>query len=125
MYLVDRLLSNLHGPTNGRQGLQEGKFRLPSHGVFPRQSDCGTGEVGPVTVHTRSKAQLVQIKKDRAAYTDVLRRVINWVDDGKRADAEAQVFGELRQDMLALLTSLDTMLEMQRKLVIDGASRYR
>jgi len=55
----------------------------------------------------------------------VLRRVINWVDDGKRADAAAQVFGELRQDMLALLTSFDPMLEMQRKLVIDGANRYR
>jgi methyl-accepting chemotaxis protein-1 (serine sensor receptor) len=76
----------------------------------------------PILYLPAGKSLFAEIKKDRADYMASLDRLVTLVDDGKRAEAEALIFGELRQNFTSLNKSLETMLEMQRKLVIDGTT---
>jgi methyl-accepting chemotaxis protein len=78
-------------------------------------------KVEPLLYTDAGKALFTQIVKHRAAYRDTLDRIKKLLDDGKRADAEALVFGELRQDFEELNKSFETLLDVQRKLVSDGA----
>ncbi len=76
----------------------------------------------PLLYTPEGKALFAEIKKSRAAYKVVLDRIVKLVDDGKRADAENLVFGELRQDYTVLGKALEDMVDSQRKLVVNGAN---
>ncbi|AZP12638.1 HAMP domain-containing protein [Undibacterium parvum] len=74
----------------------------------------------PLLYTPKGKELFASIKKERAGYKDTLDKVIKLVDEGKRAEAEGLVFGDLRKEFTDLNKSLEAMLESQRKLVIDG-----
>jgi methyl-accepting chemotaxis protein len=63
---------------------------------------------------------LADIKSARAAYKASREQVIKLVDEGKRDEAEALVFGQLRTNFEALNKATNLLLERQRQLVKDG-----
>ncbi len=76
----------------------------------------------PLLYLPEGKAAFAQIKKDRAAYRETLELVVKLVDDGKRGEAEALVFGALSSRLETLNKSMQALLETQRKLVQDGGN---
>ena len=75
----------------------------------------------PLLRTDKGKAQLAQLNKDRGVFSDSLARVSKLVDEGKRAEAEAMVFGGLRSDFEKLSQNYSDFIDLQRALVTDGA----
>ena len=70
----------------------------------------------------QGKEQMAQLKKDRSVFVESMARVSKLVDEGKRAEAEAVVFGELRTNFEKLSQNYSDFIDSQRALVTEGAN---
>ena len=105
--------------TNDKTLIAKAQERIKANAAVVREN---FDKVDGLLTTPQDKAHMEQLKRDRGPFLESMARVGKLAEEGKRAEAEAVVFGELRTNFEKFNKSYADFIDAQRALVTEGAN---